>query len=145
MKRVFRLGAVAMALALPLAALAAPLKAALYKNPQCTCCDDYAQYLRDNGFEVAVTPTDDLDRINRDAGVPQALAGCHTVLVDGYAVSGHVPVEAVRRLLAERPAIAGITLPGMPAGSPGMGGQKAGPFAIQAIARDGSTRIYDVR
>ena len=107
-----------------------PYAATLYKNPQCSCCEGYADYLRENGFEVTVKPTHDLPLMHRQYGVPEALVGCHTTLVDGYVVEGHVPIGPVLRMLTERPAIKGISLPGMPAGSPGMFGEKAGPFTI---------------
>jgi len=124
--------------ALPLPAIAAPVHATLYKNPQCTCCEGYAAYLRQNGFEVDVRPTNDLTEISSKAGVPEKFQGCHTMLVNGYVVDGHVPINVVRKLLSERPAIAGITLPGMPAGSPGMAGYKPGPFTIYAVTKDGA-------
>lgn len=112
-------------------------KAILYKNPQCTCCEGYAGYLRGNGFEVAVKPTHDLATISKNAGVPERLQGCHSMFIDGYVIDGHVPVDIVRRLLAERPQIAGISLPGMPAGSPGMGGTKTAPFVVYALPKGG--------
>lgn len=144
--RTGRFGAAVAALVLPLAALAAPIDATLYKNPQCGCCDEYAKYLHANGFEVTVKPTHDLARISHDAGMPQALEGCHTMFVGGYVVEGLVPVDVVRQLLAQRPAITGITLPGMPAGAPGMQGTKTEPLTIYAIARNGGTpTIYAVR
>lgn len=140
-------GAIAIALMLPMPALAEPIKAALYKNPQCGCCEEYAEYLRDNGFDVTVNSTHDLAQINRNAGISEALEGCHTVFVQDYVVSGHVPVDVVNKMLAERPPIAGITLPGMPAGSPGMNGTKAGPFEIYAISKggDSSPQVYEVQ
>jgi hypothetical protein len=113
------------------------IQATLYKNPQCTCCERYAQYLRENGFQVDVKPTNDLAEISRNAGVPEALEGCHTMFVGGYVVDGHVPIEVIRKLLAEKPAIAGITLPGMPPGSPGMDGPKTGAWTIYAVTKDG--------
>lgn len=113
-------------------------KALLYKSPQCGCCEKYAAYLRRNGFDVTVKPTHDLANISHKAGVPADLAGCHTMFVDGYLIDGHVPVDVVRRLLSERPPIAGISLPGMPTGSPGMSGTKTGPFVIYALPKDGS-------
>ena len=113
------------------------IKATLYKNPQCSCCESYADYLRSNGFDVTVKPTNDLATISHNAGVPEQLEGCHTMFVDGYVVDGHVPVDIVRRLLTERPKIAGITLPGMPAGSPGMVGKKTEPFVVYALPNDG--------
>lgn len=112
-------------------------QALLYKSPQCGCCEKYAAYLRRSGFDVTVKPTHDLASISRKAGVPADLAGCHTMFVDGYVVDGHVPVDVVRRLLSDRPPIAGISLPGMPAGSPGMSGTKTGPFVIYALPKDG--------
>jgi hypothetical protein len=115
------------------------LKATLYKNPQCGCCEGYADYLRENGFEVEVKPTNDLTQISREAGVPEDFQGCHTMFIDGYVVDGHVPVTTVRKLLSERPDIAGVALPGMPLGSPEMGGEKTGPFEIYAVTKDGKT------
>ena len=114
-----------------------PRKAILYKNPQCGCCEGYAGYLRGNGFEVAVKPTHDHATISKNAGVPERLQGCHSMFIDGYVIDGHVPVDIVLRLLAERPQIAGITLPGMPAGSPGMVGTKTVPFVVYALPKGG--------
>jgi hypothetical protein len=76
-----------------------PYAATLYKNPQCSCCEGYADYLRENGFEVTVKPTHDLPLMHRQYGVPEPLVGCHTTLVDGYVVEGHVPVNTLIRLL----------------------------------------------
>jgi hypothetical protein len=120
-----------------------PYAATLYKNPQCSCCEGYADYLRENGFEVTVKPTHDLPLMQRQYGVPDALVGCHTTLVDGYVVEGHVPIGPVLRMLTERPAIKGISLPGMPAGSPGMFGEKTAPFTIYEIG-DGPAKVYAV-
>ena len=139
-RRTFLLGSAA-ALLLPLPAVAeANYRATLYKNPQCRCCEGYADYLRKNGFTVEVKPTNDLAEIGRKAGVPENLAGCHTMFVEGspYVIDGHVPVEVVRKLLSEQPAIAGITLPGMPTGSPGMFGKKTEKFVIYAFGKDGA-------
>jgi hypothetical protein len=116
---------------------ASPIQATLHKNPQCTCCEGYAQYLEKNGFQVDAKPTNDLSEISRNAGVPENLEGCHTMFVHGYVVDGHVPVEVIRKLLARKPAIAGITLPGMPPGSPGMDGPKTGTWTIYAVTKDG--------
>ncbi len=114
-------------------------QATLYKSPQCGCCEGYAEYLRANGFEVEVKPTFDLAEISRKAGVPESFQGCHTMFIDGYVVDGHVPLDTLNRLLSERPDIAGISLPGMPTGSPGMSGSKTGPFTIYAISKSGET------
>ena len=108
-------------------------EATLYKNPQCGCCEGYAEYLRNNGFAVTVKPTHELSRISREAGIPDDFQGCHTMFIDGYVIGGHVPVNTARKLLSERPKIKGITLPGMPLGSPGMSGSKTEPWKTHAI------------
>ena len=113
----------------------------LYKNPQCGCCEEYADYLRGHGFDVKVKATHDLVEMSEQAGVPGLLHGCHLSHVEGYAVSGHVPIDTLRRLLAERPDIKGISLPGMPQGSPGMSGIKDGPFKIYQFG-NGEPRVY---
>ncbi len=122
----------------PCAALAVePVKATVYKDPNCGCCHNYVSYLRENGFEVEVVDTGDLASIKQQSGVPEDLAGCHSTMVGGYVVEGHVPVAIVNRLLQEKPEIRGISLPGMPLGSPGMDGAKEGPFVVYEIAKDG--------
>lgn len=112
---------VAILLAAPLAAVATGESVRLYKTPNCTCCEAYADYLRDNGFRVEVLPTHDLSGVKAEHGVREELAGCHTALIEGYVFEGHIPVDSVRRVLDERPALDGISVPGMPVGSPGMG------------------------
>lgn len=136
MIRIFALTALMLA-GLSSAQAEEALKATLYKNPQCGCCEGYADYLRKNGFEVEVKPTNDLASISSKAGVPANFQGCHTTFVDGYVVDGHVPVKTVKKLLSERPDIAGIALPGMPMGSPGMAGEKTESFTIYAVTKDG--------
>ena len=124
---------------------AASIPVTLYKNPSCPCCDGYAQYLDRNGFKVDVRPTNDLADISRKAGIPAGLEGCHTSFIGSYVVDGHVPVQTIRKLLDEKPAIIGITLPGMPSGSPGMSGEKTGPLTVYAISRDGTPpRVFAV-
>ncbi|MFC0809039.1 DUF411 domain-containing protein [Ensifer sp. P24N7] len=137
MNRTIRFLSLTALVALATPALAEPLQATLYKNPQCTCCEGYAAYLRDNGFAVDVKPTNDLAEISRKAGVAEAFQGCHTMFIDGYVVDGHVPVNVIRKLLTEKPTIAGITLPGMPMGSPGMAGTKTEKFVIYTVPKDG--------
>jgi hypothetical protein len=146
MKKAFlRIGTALAILAAPLPALADPIHALLYKNPQCSCCEGYAAYLRQNGFEVEVKPSNDLAEISSKAGVPADLEGCHTTFIEGYVVDGHVPADVIQKLLKERPAIAGITLPGMPMDAPGMGGPKTAPFTIYAVSKDGSApTVYAV-
>jgi hypothetical protein len=128
---------------LPSMSWAAGEKVTLYKDPQCSCCEIYAQYLRDNGFEVTVVPTNDLATMSEEHGIPADLQGCHLSLIGDYAIGGHVPVDIVKRLLASNPPLKAITLPGMPAGGPGMmAGVKNGPFTIYAINKDGKSVVY---
>ena len=118
--------------------------ATLYKNPHCGCCEQYANYLRGNGFVVKVVPTHNLSLIRRQTGIniPEKLEGCRTMFIDKYIVEGHVPVKTLDKLLTERPAISGISLPGMPDGSPGMSGQKTEPFTIYEIGNEPEPRVY---
>jgi hypothetical protein len=116
-------------------------KVTLYKNPDCGCCQGYADHLRDNGFEVKTVPTNDLLLMGQKYGIPDELAPCHISLIDGYVVGGHIPVEVVNRLLSEKPQITGINLPGMPEGMPGMPGKKPGPLQIYEIGK-GPPKVY---
>src|SRR5258706_15670466 len=111
MRRVIVLVMLALA---PVPALAAAIAVTLFKDPSCGCCEENARYLEQHGFTVAVKPTRDMSAVHETAGVPQGLEGCHATFVDGYVVEGHVPVVAIRKLPRERPAIRGISLPGMP-------------------------------
>jgi len=126
------------------AAPAAAEEVTLYKNPQCGCCEGYADYLRENGFTVEVKPTHELAQISREAGIPDEFQGCHTSFLGDYVIGGHVPIDLVNKLLEERPEIAGVTLPGMPMGSPGMGGEKQGPFKVYAIEEGVNPTVYAV-
>jgi hypothetical protein len=145
MKKLTLLAALATVISAPLPVLAAPTPATMYKNPSCSCCESYAAYLEQNGFEVDIRPTNDLAQVSTTLGVPATLQGCHTVEIDGYLVSGFVPVSAVNKMLAERPAIAGIAMAGMPMGSPGMGGDKTEPFTIESFNNvNSTTAVYAV-
>ena len=105
----------------------------VYKSPTCRCCHEWEAYLRDLGYTVKSVPTDDMSAVKAKYGLPQNTWSCHTAVIAGYAVEGHVPVDAIEDLLATRPAIDGIALPAMPPGSPGMPGVKAGPFEVLAV------------
>lgn len=113
----------------------------VHKSPTCGCCGSYIDILREHGVEVTVVDTSDTAAAKISRGVPSFAWSCHTTEVEGYTVEGHVPIEAVERLLSERPEIDGIALPGMPAGSPGMNGAKSAPFEV--VAFDGpDTRLF---
>lgn len=119
-------------LAAPLAFAAQP-GATLYKSPTCGCCGEYVKYLRSNGFNVKAIDSDDMDKIKRDNKVGN-LGSCHTMQIDGYVIEGHVPVSAINKLLQQKPKIIGISAPGMPANSPGMGEMKPGTLKIYQIS-----------
>ena len=114
-------------------------KATVYKSPECHCCGAYVGYLRRNGFDVRIEEVADMTPVKRRFGIPPDLESCHTMSVGGYVVEGHVPIEAIDRLLSEKPGIKGIALPGMPEGSPGMPGAKSRPFVIHTISDTKST------
>ena len=141
------LGGVAVTLAAPIAACARTpgLKAiAVYKTPTCACCDGWVRHLRDARFDVGVTVTTDLRALRRQHGMPDALASCHSALVDGYFIEGHVPADDIRRLIAQRPDAVGLSVPGMPLGSPGMetpGGDRD-RYDTLLVLRDGTTRVF---
>jgi len=117
----------------------------VWKDPNCGCCGDWVTHLEANGFAVRVYDTGNSAARSR-LGVPAKLGSCHTALVAGYAIEGHVPAREIRRLLKERPQAVGLTVPGMPVGSPGMDGAVYGkrrdPFDVLLIAQDGSTQVY---
>ena len=102
----------------------------VYHSPDCGCCREYIGYLRASGAEVRVKHAENMQAVKERFNIPRQLWSCHTSIVEGYFVEGHVPLEAVRKLLDTRPAVDGLALPGMPAGSPGMGGVKTEPFTI---------------
>ena len=114
----------------------------IYRSPACGCCEAWADYVESHGFDVAVNDVDDPVTVKRVAGVPESVYSCHTAAIDGYTIEGHVPVEAIERLLEERPAVQGIGLAGMPAGSPGMGGTLIEPFTVYAFDGGGVVQPF---
>lgn len=120
MRPAFDFFAAVFALLVTQTALAGPL-ITVYKTPDCGCCVKWVEYLQKEGFEVKTVNRDDLSPIKQRAGVPPEMSSCHTALVDGYVIEGHVPAQAIRKLLKERPDTLGLAVPGMPANSPGMG------------------------
>lgn len=118
----------------------------VWKSPTCGCCLKWADHLEANGFSVTAKNTSYqmLGRIKRQAGIEKKLASCHTGLIDGYAIEGHVPAEDIKRLLAERPDAIGLSVPDMPLGSPGME-QADGttePYDVLLVKKDGSTEVF---
>lgn len=123
-----------------------PVRMVVYKTPTCGCCKNWVEHVQAAGFQVEVHDTADVAPIKNEHGLPQHLASCHTAIVDGYVIEGHVPADVIRRLLAERPQVAGIAVPGMPAGSPGMEmGSRRDPYDVIAFARDGKVSVFETR
>ena len=116
----------------------------VYKSPTCGCCSQWVEHLKRHGFTVRTTDTETLDDLKASRGVPARARSCHTALVGGYVVEGHVPAADVQRLLKERPAILGIAVPGMPIGSPGMEvpGMKPQSYNVLAFTKDGGVRVF---
>jgi len=114
----------------------------VFKSPSCGCCGKWVDYMRAHGFEVAVRDMDDISSVKAMAGVPGDLQSCHTATVKGRIIEGHVPVEAVRRLLNEDNKLLGLAVPGMPAGSPGMEGPAAESYSVFGFHANGDRVTY---
>ncbi|MQA30713.1 MAG: DUF411 domain-containing protein [Luteitalea sp.] len=118
----------------------------VYKSPTCGCCSKWVDHMKDSGFDVKALDVDDIDLVKKTYGVPPALGSCHTALVGGYVIEGHVPAEAVARLVRERPALTGIAVPGMPVGSPGMEmGGRRDPYSVMSFDKTGKLSVYERR
>lgn len=115
----------------------------MYKDPNCGCCGKWADHMRDNGFSVKEISTGEMALVKSEAGVPRALGSCHTAKVGGYIVEGHVPAADVKRLLADKPAVVGISAPGMPLGSPGMEGPyEPDRYDVISFDADGKVEVF---
>ena len=134
------LGATCAAALAPVGAQAAPVaKLLVHRSPTCGCCGAWVERLRTAGYSVEVVNEANMDPIKARLGVPAALASCHTAEIDGYVIEGHVPAEAIERLLKERPKTIGLAAPGMPAGSPGMEtGGESEPYMLYLFDASGS-------
>jgi hypothetical protein len=133
-----------------LAAALVPLRPALarslpeitvWRDPSCGCCGAWVDHLRANGFAATVVETNDMAAIKAERGVPAELLSCHTAVVAGYTIEGHVPADAILRLLAEKPAARGLAVPGMPIGSPGMEGGTPEAYDVVMFGAGATTRF----
>ena len=124
-------------------ASAIPIK--VYKDPNCGCCKLWVEHLEQNGFKVEVMDMPDLSAVKTKYGVRQELQSCHTAVVGDYAVEGHVPADLIHKMLKEKPAIAGLAVPGMPMGSPGMEGATKERYNVLTFDRAGRTTVYAQR
>lgn len=115
----------------------------VYKTPSCGCCNEWVKHVETAGFNVRTTEVADTSPVATRYGVPAAMRSCHTGIVDGYAIEGHVPAREIIRLLDERPDIAGLAVPGMPIGSPGMEmGDRLDPYQVLTFDWDGQSRVF---
>ncbi|MCO5081352.1 MAG: DUF411 domain-containing protein [Rhizobiaceae bacterium] len=129
--------ALAVLVAAP-AAVAAAAEMTVYKTPWCGCCHAWAEAVEKAGYQVSTVDLEDLSAIRKQAGVPAEMEGCHIAAVSGYFLEGHVPLEAIGKLLEERPAVAGLAVPGMPQGSLGMGDDPSASYEVYAVPRQPS-------
>lgn len=139
-------GAALLAGVLPAWAAAPELRIDVWKSPTCGCCNDWIKHLQANGFTVSATNVPDSRHVRARFGMPAKYASCHTALIGGYVIEGHVPAREIKRLLREKPQALGISAPGMPVGSPGMDGPEYGgvrdPYDVMLVLRDGSARVF---
>ena len=127
----------------PLLAAGAAQSIHVYKSPTCGCCTDWVDHLENNGFEVEVTETHDMNRVKMEAGLSPNLASCHTAFVGDYVIEGHVPADDIHRLIADAPKARGLAVPGMPAGSPGMEmGDRKDHYQVLMFNANGQTKVY---
>lgn len=121
---------------------AAGVPMVVYKDPNCGCCAKWVDLMKGAGFDVSTRDTPNMDPIKARYNVGRALASCHTAVVGGYVVEGHVPADDIKRLLKEKPAVLGIAAPGMPMGSPGMEGSPKDAYAVLTFDRSGKTTVF---
>jgi hypothetical protein len=142
MKRIIAVLALLAPLATGVIAAQADDEIAVYRTPTCGCCTNWEEHLEANGFSVEDHVLPDLSDMKRDNGVTPALASCHTAFVQGYVIEGHVPAADIARLLEEKPAVAGLAVPGMPIGSPGMEGRYPETYRVLSFDRAGKVETF---
>ncbi len=126
-------------------AAAAALLAVVYKTPTCGCCAKWVDHLKSSGYTVEVHDVEQVEPTRAEWGVPAELASCHTAKIGGYVFEGHVPADVIQRVLREKPKIAGVAVPGMPMGSPGMEGPYEDRYDVVAFDGSGKTSVYESR
>src|SRR5215203_7192219 len=118
----------------------------VYRSPTCGCCGKWVDHVKAAGFSPTVHQVEDVSPVKARGGVPADLQSCHTALIGGYVIEGHVPADVIQQLLTEKPKIAGLAVPGMPIGSPGMEqGPRVDPYEVIAFTRDGKRSVYAKR
>lgn len=115
----------------------------VYKDPNCGCCHQWVDYLKANGFTPSVTDTGNMGAIRTRYKIPSSLTSCHTGVIGGYVIEGHIPAADIRKLLAQRPkGVVGLTIPGMPASAPGMDQTPFQPYTVLAFDAAGKTTVF---
>jgi len=114
----------------------------VFKDATCGCCGKWVEHLRANGFTVKVQEVNDTSAYQRQYRVPRSMVSCHTAIVNGYTIEGHVPAADIKRLLSERPKVVGLAVPGMPVGTPGMEGAHSDAYSVLAFDESGHTSVY---
>lgn len=123
---------------------AAETEMTVYRSPTCGCCGKWLEHVKQNGFKVKDVIIEDMQSIKEKHGLPDKLASCHTAIVDGYLVEGHVPAADIQKLLNDKTPVAGIAAPGMPMGSPGMEmGGKADPYKVISYDKQGKFEVFN--
>jgi len=116
----------------------------VYKSPTCGCCGKWITHMEENGFNVTAVDVLEMNIVKEKYGIDRQLASCHTAVIDDYFVEGHVPANDVKRLISEKPDVLGLSVPGMPVGSPGMEmGDRIDNYAVIAIGKDGDTQVFN--
>ena len=141
LKSLLRHGVLLASFALPAVAYAAG-EVMVYKDAYCGCCTAWIDHMKANGFTVKFENRTDMNEIKQSKGLSRELASCHTAVVDGYVIEGHVPASDIKRLLAEQPAVTGLAVPGMPMGSPGMEGPRKDAYDVLTFTKGGKTTVF---
>ena len=149
LRNTFALGAALFALTLTTGAGAPSVNPApeqtritVYKDPSCGCCKNWIEHLLKHGYRVDAKDTPAMADVKRALGVPEALTSCHTAVVNGYLIEGHVPAADIARLLKQKPKIAGLAVPGMPMGAPGMEGPTSQHYQVVSFDKSGKTKVF---
>lgn len=120
-----------------------PTEMTVYRSPTCGCCGNWEQHVKDNKFSITDNISDDMQAIKQKYGVPEQLSSCHTAIVGGYVIEGHVPAKDIEKLLREKPDVVGITAPGMPMGSPGMEmGPRKDDYQVLSFDKNGNVKVF---
>ena len=116
----------------------------VYRSPSCGCCGGWVEHAQKHGFKVKDVKTEDMEALKQKYNVPPELAACHTTIIDGYVMEGHIPVDDIKRFVTEKPELAGLAVPGMPLGSPGMeAGDMKQPFKVLAFNQEGKVEVFE--